>query len=240
MSRQAGYDRHISVFSPEGRLYQVEYALKAAKSAGLTAVGARGLDCVVVAVQKKVAEKLMDPAYITSVHKITKRIGCVTTGVQPDGVALVVRARQIATKFQDKNGYEIPAHFLAQKIADMEQVYTQHAYMRPYASNAVIFACDIERGPQLFKIDPAGHFSGYRAVAAGPKEQEAFNALERINKFDLSEDETLHSALGTLQSVAGGGFRARDVEVAIATKDGFRKFSDEEVEEALTAIAEKD
>ena len=222
--------------------FLLEYALKAAKSAGLTAVGSRGKDAVCVAIQKKVAEKLMDASYVTSVHKITKRIGCVTTGIAPDGAALVQRARQIAAEFADKNGYEIPVHFLSQKLADMEQVYTQHAYMRPYAVNAILFAVDDERGPQLFKVDPAGHFSGYSAVASGPKEQEAFNSLERRKNFgEATEEETIHTALATLQTVCGGGFKARDVEVALTDKNGvFRKLSDEEVEEVLTAIAEKD
>lgn len=241
-ARQAGYDRHISVFSPEGRLYQVEYAIKAAKSSGLTAVGVRGKNTVCVAVQKKIAEKLVDESYLTSVHAISSRIGCVTVGSQPDGVALVERARSISAKFQDKNGYAIPVSALAQKIADFEQTYTQHAFMRPYAVTSVFFAVDEERGPQLFRVDPAGFFSGFVACAAGAKEQEAVNALERRRNFQQLDDHaTIRAALGTLQNVAGGAFRSKDVEVAIAEASGiFRKLTSEEIEEALTAIAEQD
>jgi 20S proteasome subunit alpha 1 len=241
-ARQAGYDRHISVFSPDGKLFQVEYAIKAAKASGLTAVAVRGGKTVCVAIQKKIAEKLVDETYLTSVHAVSQRIGCVTVGSQPDGVALVERSRSIAAKFQDKNGYPIPVSALAQKIADFEQTYTQHAYMRPYAVTSIFFAVDEERGPQLYKVDPAGHFSGFIACAAGAKEQEAVNALEKKKNFaSLDSFETVRAALGSLQTVAGGGFRAKDVEVAVAEVSGnFRKLTADEIEEALTAIAEQD
>merc|ERR1719258_671022 len=81
-ARSAGYDRHITVFSPQGRLIQVEYAFKAAKGPGITAVAIRGKDCVVLVSQKKVPDSLVDPACITHLHKITPKIGAVTCGAK--------------------------------------------------------------------------------------------------------------------------------------------------------------
>merc|ERR1712093_751673 len=114
----------------------------------------------------------------------------VTTGLSADARALVYRAREIASKFKDKNGFEIPVHYLALKVANVGQVYTQHAYMRPYAVNMIMFSIDDENGPSLFQVDPAGYYAGYKGCAAGAKENEAQNALEKIVKKQQASSES--------------------------------------------------
>lgn len=246
MSRATGYDRHITIFSPEGRLYQVEYAFKAVKGCGLTSVGLKGKDCVCVVTQKKLPDKMMDRDFTTHVYNITKNIGCVTTGMSADARALIFRAREIAAKFADKNGYEIPVHYLSLKVANIGQLYTQHAYMRPFGVTAIFCSIDDEKGPSLFKVDPSGHFLGYKACAAGAKEQEATNALEKIVKknTDMSEAATIEESLQCLQAILGMDFKAQDLEVGLVStvrnSTKFTKLTDAEVEEHLTSIAEKD
>jgi 20S proteasome subunit alpha 1 len=124
------------------------------------------------------------------------------------------------------------------------QVYTQHAYMRPLGVTSIMVAIDEERGPQLFKTDPAGYFVGYKAIAVGAKDTEANNHLEKKLKAgaELSAVETVRAAIGALQTVLGEDFKASEVEVGLVTsgEPAFRVLSEQEVEEHLVAISERD
>lgn len=240
-----GYDRHITIFSPEGRLYQIEYAVKAAKGENMLTIAAKSEEAVCVVCQKKVPEKLMDPASITHLYAITPYIGLAVHGAGPDGRALVNRARQTAAKFKDKNGYLIPVHHLASKVADMAQVYTQHAGMRPYAVYGIFISFDEERGSSLFKVDPAGTQYGYYACAAGPKENEADNVLEKKLKAGMDQKNTkelIEAAIEALSQVlASSDLKPSEIEVAVCSKENpkFSVLTEKEIEDVLNDIADK-
>jgi len=251
MSRgsSAGYDRHITIFSPEGRLYQVEYAFKAIKTSGLTSVGVRGADSCVVLTQRKVPDKLHDAESVTNMYHITDKIGLVMTGIVPDARASVSRLRSEASEFKFNYGYEIPVSYLAKRAADIAQVYTQHANMRPLGIAMIIIGIDEEGDnmiPQLYRCDPAGYFVGYKATSAGQKEQEANNFLEKRFKTEanpsLSYDDTVQLALACLQNVLGSDLKAADIEACVVRKDNlkFLHLSADEIETQLTLLAERD
>eukprot|EP00520_Triparma_pacifica_P007111 CAMPEP_0118669308 /NCGR_PEP_ID=MMETSP0785-20121206/20824_1 /TAXON_ID=91992 /ORGANISM="Bolidomonas pacifica, Strain CCMP 1866" /LENGTH=245 /DNA_ID=CAMNT_0006563967 /DNA_START=30 /DNA_END=767 /DNA_ORIENTATION=+ len=244
MSRDSNYDHHISIFSPNGRLYQVEYAFKAAASAsGLTSVACRGKDTVAMVTQKKVPERLIDPASVSNVFTIIPKIGCLMTGHSPDCKALVSRMRYEANDFQYKYGYPIPVKSLAGRIADIAQVNTQKASFRPLACTAMLISCDDESGPSLYKIDPAGHYLPFKATASGSKEQEASNYFEKKveDMGGYTEDEVVRCAIMCLGSVLGSDFRGSEIEVATVTKGrNFKKLTEEETERHLNDIAEMD
>lgn len=117
--------------------------------------------------------------------------------------------------------------------------------MRLYGVIALLCSVDDETGPQLYKFDPAGFCQGYHATAAGAKEQEAINYLEKQYKKvngQFTREQTIQTAIETLQNVTSQDFKATDIEVGIVTTENprFRKLSPQEIEEHLNIIAERD
>lgn len=248
---RGGFDKSIAIFSPDGVLYQVEYAFKAVTYPGLLTVAVTFKDGVLVVTQHQVPDRLMRPESVTALFTVTDNIGCCMTGRAPDGKVTVQRAREEASDYKYRFGLPIPISLLAKRMGDKAQVRTQQAGLRPMGVIATFIGMDQEDHtgawvPRICTVDPAGSVGGYFAYAAGKKQADAQAFLEKKQKtapFDtLTEKEAAMVALSAMQSAIGTALKASDLEMGrctVAHRD-FARVPDSEVEEWLTAVAEAD
>lgn len=162
---QMGYDRAITVFSPDGRLYQVEYAREAVKR-GTTAVGIKCGEGVVLIVDKRVSSRLLEASSIEKIFKIDEHIGVASSGLVGDARSLVDRARiecQINRVTYDE---KIDVEALAKRLCDHMQTYTQFGGARPYGT-ALLIAGISDGECRLFETDPSGTLLEYKATGIG-------------------------------------------------------------------------
>ena len=199
----------------------------------------RGDENVCVVSQKKIGDKAVDAKSIGHIYRITPAIGCCITGSLPDCCAQIQRARYEAANFEYKYGFPISAKILARRMADIAQVYTQNAEMRPLGTSMMLVSFE-DGKPQLFKTDPAGYYCGYRGTSVGVKAPECSNYLEKKlrKKQDFKKAECIQMAIRALSQSVGVDFKPSELEVGVADESGkFRLLDDTEVEEHLNAIA---
>lgn len=117
-------------------------------------------------------------------------------------------------------GHDIPIDYLASRIADYNQTTTQKAMQRVFGVQTIVAGIDLEKGPSLYKVDPAGYYYGYKGVASGVKEQDSINFMEKEmkkNGWNLEQDEAIKLAITTLQTVIGQQFKSNDIQIGVVS-----------------------
>ncbi len=229
-----GYDRAITQFSPDGRLFQVEYAIEAVRR-GTTAIGIRCDEGVVLVVEKRVLN-LQEPESVEKIFDIDAHIGAAIAGLTADARILIDNARIQAQINRLYYNEEISIPVLTKKICDLKQMYTQHGGIRPFGVSLLI--AGIDDSPKLFMTDPSGAFWGYRAQAIGSGAQTVREELEKTYDEHKSLDEVILLALGALTKVIESKLDATKAEIAVIKTDKkkFNRLSANEMESYIKKV----
>jgi len=235
-SQQQAYDRGITIFSPDGRLYQVEYAREAVKR-GTASIGVRTADGVVLAVDKRIRSPLMERSSVEKIHKADDHIGIASAGHVADARQLIDFARREAQVNQLRYGEPIGVETLTKAVTDHIQQYTQVGGARPFGV-ALIIGGIADGKPHLYETDPSGTPYEWKALAVGADRGDIREYLEDHYSEDIDLDGGVALALEALASVNDDELSPEGIGVAtISVEDEqFTELSEETKEDHLAEL----
>jgi 20S proteasome subunit alpha 5 len=241
------YDRGVNTFSPEGRLFQVEYAMEAVKL-GSTSVGICTSSGVVLAVEKRLPSSLVVAGSIEKILQIDNHIGCAMSGLSSDARTLVEHARVETQNHHFTYDEPMPVEACVHSMADMaldfgdtgddedEGKKRKKTMARPFGVALLIAGVDSSRGPCLFQTEPSGTYTQYKAAAIGSAADGATSLLTEHYKEDMSLEEAETLALFILRQVMEEKINSTNVEIASASGNKFRLYTVAETEAILARL----
>ncbi|XP_056000797.1 proteasome subunit alpha type-5-like [Ostrea edulis] len=234
------YDRGVNTFSPEGRLFQVEYAIEAIKL-GSTAIGIQTSEGVVLAVEKRVTSPLIEPSSIEKVFEVDDHIACAMSGLIADSRTLIDRARVEAQNHWFTYNAKMSIESVTQAVSNLALQFGDDdadpgAMSRPFGV-ALLFAGIDKKGPQLYHMDPSGTFIQYDAKAIGSGSEGAQQALQDTYHKSMTLKEACKSALTILKQVMEEKLSSTNVEMGTVTPiKKFHMFTKQELEDVIKDI----
>ena len=208
---QAAYDRAITVFSPDGRLFQVEYAREAVKTGG-TSIGIICKDGIVLAAHKRIGSALVVSDSHEKIYQIDSHIAASSSGLVADARKLIDYARMQAQRHRLMYNEEIPVETLAKDVGDHIQFFTQYAGVRPYGVSLLIAGAD--GSAKLFETDPSGALFEYKATSIGSGKKVVDEMLEKEYKDAITMDEAIALCVRALKKVSESKLTANVVDIA--------------------------
>ncbi|MFC3478268.1 archaeal proteasome endopeptidase complex subunit alpha [Halobacterium litoreum] len=235
-NQQQAYDRGITIFSPDGRLYQVEYAREAVKR-GTASIGVRTPEGVVLVVDKRTRSPLLEGSSVEKLHKVDDHVGAASAGHVADARQLIDFARQQSQVEHVRYDEPIGVRTLTKNVTDHIQQYTQVGGARPFGV-ALLIAGVSDGEPRLFETDPSGTSNEWKAVAIGSDRAAIQEYLEDEYETDLTVEDGVKLALRALQEGREDALEGDGVGVAVVDADTetFRELSTEETEEYVADL----
>ncbi len=224
---EMGYDSAITVFSPDGRLFQVEYAIEAVRQ-GSPTIGLKLKDAVILIARKKDIPPLMESKSVQKIFLIDSHIGASISGLHADARVLIDYARVQAQIERLTYDEPIMVETLVKKISDLKQQYTQQAGVRPFGIALLIGGVD-SKGPALYSTDPSGTYYGWDATVIG-KDSKIKEYLEKHYSKKMNLDEAIILGLKALKAGEGEQILPETVEIGFITTETktFKILSEEE------------
>ncbi len=222
-SQAMGYDRAITVFSPDGRILQIEYAKKAV-SAGAMALGIIYKDGVLLMSDRRITEKLLIAESVKKIAQLDEHIISTFAGYTMDARILVKRMRVFAQQHKLTYGEETDVEGVVKNISDLAQAYTQYSGIRPFGISFLLAGID-KKGSQLIMTEPSGIYMQYYAKAIGAGSTEATKTLEKRWKEGMKFEDAKKLAVDVFKETLDKEFSIERLEAAAVTKDGMQKVS---------------
>jgi proteasome alpha subunit len=212
-----GYDRAITMFSPDGRLLQVEYAKKTV-SLGNTAIGMVCKDGVLLVTDKRIADKLVVADAVEKIWQIDDHVMTTAAGILSDARILVERAQEKAAGYRITYDSPIDLLSIVKDLANLAQYCTQSGGLRPFGVSMLIAGIDAD-GKKLFVTDPTGLYNQWKAVVIGEGEEEVQATLHKEYKEDLTVEQGLKLAVGCLKKFLGDQFNVERMDAAVIMQE---------------------
>eukprot|EP00298_Acanthocystis_sp_HF-20_P028539 c7297_g1_i2.p1 GENE.c7297_g1_i2~~c7297_g1_i2.p1 ORF type:complete len:266 (+),score=109.47 c7297_g1_i2:32-799(+) len=181
----AGYDLSATTFSPDGRVFQVEYAGKAVENAGTT-IALSCKDGVIFGVEKLVISKMLVKGSGRRLHTVDLTVGIADCGLVADGRQLINRARSEAEGYRSFYGKNVPTRLLAERVASYMHLFTLYGHVRPFGASLLIGSYNKNDGAELYLTEPSGDIQKYRAIAVGKGKQTAKTEIEKLKLSELT------------------------------------------------------
>lgn len=244
MSRR--FDKRTNMFDPNGRINQIEYALKAIKNSG-PALALHFNGGIVVATEKQTSSNLLlPPKHGEKTFRLDDHLIVVVSGLTADANYLIEYMRKICLDYQVTFGGPMPIEQVAESVCNLKQGYTQFGGQRPFGTSFIFVGWDHHHNYQIYSSDPSGNMACWRAIAQGSNEENSNNQLQENFKEDITEDEAKELAMKVImQTLDTNVPDTKRLVLGVLTKDGekdtvsMRYVGDEEKKVLIDRVNEK-
>lgn len=229
LEERESYDQSITIYSPDGRMFQVEYAREAIKK-GSISMGLKYNDGILMLVEKRLPNSLIIPRSVEKIFKIEDYIAVATSGLIADARILADYAREEASDYKFRYNEDIPVVELVKRISNLKRIYTQYGGVRPFGVSFLIGGID-DFGTHLFETDPSGAYKQYKAGAIGEKRDVISEIFEKKYKDNMNFKDAIKLIFNATSKALEKKIKDINVEILTITKDNlFQILSDEEIE----------